>query len=365
MIAEHNPVCICLNETFLPTFSTFTNKVYTSCQSSSDNQRGNMILVRKDIPFTVYSISTELNAIAVQVKLDELITVCSLYLNPNDAIDIEKLNDLTKELPQPFFLVGDFNARHTQWHDVKTNSRGNIILNFIIDNQLHILDGDKPTHFDQRTKGYSHIDLSLCTQDLSEKYFWNTHNDLCGSDHFPIVISMHNFTDEIIINKFDQSKANWAEFSEYTKNVPSWDNTLDIETILTLFLILIIHAAERAIPFTAGTKIRCPVPWWNEECKKAKKARSRAQRRFKKSRNDSDYIEYKRLCAIAKRTFNEAQRKSWRSYVESVCKDTPLSKIWKKVHKILGKHIKAHVPVLKRNGIIVYDLKEVVTYLSC
>ena len=278
MIDQYSPVCVCLNETFLPTSSTFTNKFYTSCQPISDNQQGNMILVRKDIPFTSYGISTELNAIAVQVKLDELITVCSLYLNPHDSIEVEKLNDLIKKLPQPFLLVGDFNARHARWHDVKTNSRGNHVFNFIIDNQLHILNGNKPTHFDQRTKGYSHIDLSLCTQDLAEKYFWNTHDDLCGSDHFPIVISMHNFTREININKFDHSKANWAEFSEYTKNVPLWDNTLDIETILILFLILVIHAAECTIPFIAGIKLRCLVPWWNEECKKAKKDHSRAQR---------------------------------------------------------------------------------------
>ncbi|XP_066958829.1 uncharacterized protein [Macrobrachium rosenbergii] len=296
-------------------------------------KKGNMILVRKDVPFTVHDVSSEINALAVQIKLEEIITICSIYLNPNNNIDLEKLNDLVKKLPQPFLLIGDFNARHLSWHDVKSNPRGNIILDFIIDNQLHILDENKPTHFDQRTKSYSHIDLSLCSQDLADKYFWNTYDDLCGSDHFPVLINILNFTGEVAINKFYVNKANWGDFGECTKNVPIWDDNLDIETILVMFLILVIDAAESSMPFVSHVKIKCPVPWWNEECKKAKKARNKAQRKFKKSRNDSDYIEYKRSCAVAKRTFNEAQRKSWCNYLKSVCKDTPLRKIWKKCIK--------------------------------
>ena len=149
-------------------------------QPLSDKQQGNMILVRKDIPITKYDLSTEINALAVQIKLDEIITICSIYLSPNSSINIEQLNELIKKLPQPFLLLGDFNARHLLWHDVKSNSRGNLILNFIIDNQLHILDDDKPTHFDQQTKGYSHIDLSLCTLDPADGYYWNTYDDLCS-----------------------------------------------------------------------------------------------------------------------------------------------------------------------------------------
>ena len=139
---------VCLNETFLPISSNFTNRFYTSCQPLSVNQQGNMILIRKDIPFITYDLSTEINALAVQIHLEEIITICSIYLNPNNSIDLEKLNKLVKELPQPFLLLGDFNARHSSWHDIKSNSRGNLIFNFIIDNQLHILDKNNPTHFD-------------------------------------------------------------------------------------------------------------------------------------------------------------------------------------------------------------------------
>ena len=68
----------------------------------------------------------------------------------------------------------------------------------------------------------------------------------------------------------------------------------------------------------------------------AKAARSRAQR-VKKSRKDSDYIEYRRSCAIARTLFHEAQRKFWFSYIESVCEDKHLSKIWKNITHNAGK----------------------------
>ena len=114
LIDEYSPICICLNETFLPISYSFTNKFYTSCQPHSADQLGNMILVRKDIPFTIYDLSSEINALAVQIHLDEIITICSIYLNPGNSIDLEKLNNLVKKLPQPFLLLGDFNGRH-QW----------------------------------------------------------------------------------------------------------------------------------------------------------------------------------------------------------------------------------------------------------
>ena len=196
LVNETNPFCICLNETFLGNPINFSIKSHSSYHTGSDNQRGNLIFIRKDIPFTPFNCRTDLNALAVRLKVDNLITICSIYLNPNERINVDKLKDLISQLPQPFFLVGDFNARNTFWYDTKCNPRGNVILDTILNKQLHILDGRSPTHYDQRTKSYSHIDLTLCTQDLASTYFWSTNDDRCGSDHFPIFIKPLNFTFE-------------------------------------------------------------------------------------------------------------------------------------------------------------------------
>ena len=166
-----NPLCICLNESFLDTPNSFSFKGYSAYHTGSPDQAGNLVLVRKDTPFMPYSLNTDLNALAIRIKMEELITICSIYLNPNEPIDSVKLDDLISQLPQPFFLVGDFNARHSFWHDKKTNSRGNLILDTILKWQLHILNDETPTHYDRRTNSYSHIDLSVCTQEITSDYF--------------------------------------------------------------------------------------------------------------------------------------------------------------------------------------------------
>ena len=359
LIKEINPLCVCLNETFLKNPVNFTIKCYTSYHTNLDNQSGNLILIRKDIPYTPLMCRTDLNALAIRVKADVLITICSIYLNPGIPLDPIQLNDLITQLPQPFLLVGDFNARNTFWHDRISNPRGNQILDIVLNEQLHILNTESPTHYDQRTNGYSHIDLSVCTQDLVSGLFWDTYPDLCGSDHYPILIQSLEFTPEVFRKRWKYYNVDWPTFTLETANFPSYDQTETVETNLETLKDKIYSVAEKYIPFSATTKVKCPVPWWNKDCQVAKKARSRAHRRFKQSRSDYDYIEYKKQCSLTKRIFREAQRVSWKSYVSSINENTPISKIWKKIHKISGKPVKAHVPTLFVDNEIIYDSKEV------
>ena len=140
----------------------FSMKGYTIFHNGLDNQQGNLILIRKVIAFTPITISSNINALAVRAGLDVLTAICSLYLNLNEMLDPVQLNNLISELPKPFILVGDFNARNTFWHDSKSISRGNLVLDTVLDRQLHIMNGTSPTHYDERIKSYSNIDLSLC-----------------------------------------------------------------------------------------------------------------------------------------------------------------------------------------------------------
>ena len=138
-------------------------KGYTTFHIGLDNQPGNLILIRKDIAFTPITISSNINALAVRTGLDVLTTICSLYLIPNEIVDPIQLN--------------------------------NLVLYTVLNRQLLIMNGTS-THYHERTKSYSNIDLSICTRDISQKYFWVTHKDRCGSDHFPILIRELDYTPE-------------------------------------------------------------------------------------------------------------------------------------------------------------------------
>ena len=146
------------------------------------------------------------------------------------------------------------------------------------------MNGTSPTHYDERTKSYSNIDLSLCTRDISQKYFWVTHKDRCGGDHFPILRRELEYTPETPKKKFNLFKADWPLFTSKTSNISSYDSAKGVKENLTIYENNNIDSTETTIPLSNGCKLHCPIPWWNKECWEVKKARSRANRKFKKNK---------------------------------------------------------------------------------
>ena len=166
-------------------------------------------------------------------------------------------------------------------HDSKSTPRGNLVLDTVLNRQLHLMN-DTSTHYNERTKSYSNIDLSVCTHDISQKYFWVTHEDCCGSNNFPILIRELEYTPETPEKKLILIKADWPLFTSKTSNISSYDSAKGVKENLTICENNIIDFAKTSTPLSNGYKLHCPVPWWNKECWEAKKARSRANRKLKR-----------------------------------------------------------------------------------
>ncbi|GFU39056.1 hypothetical protein TNCV_5029141 [Trichonephila clavipes] len=87
-------------------------------------------------PSNVVTLHTSLQAVAVRIHVHSLVTVCCVYLPPNDVVPQVDLNHLVSQLPAPFILLGDFNGHSPLWgHDV-TNSSGRKIEQLISDHCL-------------------------------------------------------------------------------------------------------------------------------------------------------------------------------------------------------------------------------------
>ena len=52
---------------------------------------------------------------------------------------------------------------------------------------LCILNDGSATYIHPATVSISALDLSICGPSLVLDYEWNIHDDLCGSDHFPVI----------------------------------------------------------------------------------------------------------------------------------------------------------------------------------
>ena len=162
-------------------------------------------------------LSTDLQAVAVSVTLEKEITLCSVYIPPSFALRSEHLNSLLKQLPSPFFLLGDFNGHNVLWGSKDNDPRGKVIENFITKNDICLMNDKSHTYLDSGKGTFSSIDLSLCHPSISLDYDWSVYEDQHGSDHFPIIIESLQHSSEDHNPKWKLNKADWDLFHSLCK----------------------------------------------------------------------------------------------------------------------------------------------------
>ena len=124
---------------------------------------GVALLISNDYPHTPIMLNTNIQAVAVQIHIHQLITVCTIYLPPNYLLQHHNLNDLIMQLPTPFIILGDFNAHNPLWGSPDINHRGEIIEDFIMGNCLCILNNGDNTYFHEPSRTFHAIDLITCS----------------------------------------------------------------------------------------------------------------------------------------------------------------------------------------------------------
>jgi len=81
-----------------------------------------------------------------------------------DIRELEKVMDYTKR--HGLIIVVDCNARSKMWHDIVTNQRGKILEEFIIRNDLYVMNEATETPTFQSNRGSSRIDLTIANSKL-------------------------------------------------------------------------------------------------------------------------------------------------------------------------------------------------------
>ena len=72
------------------------------------------------------------------------------------------------------------------------NDKGEIIENFIAENDLCLFNDKQPTYLHSPTRNYFALDLSICSPNIYLDFDWSVLDDLHGSDHFPIKMKKLN-----------------------------------------------------------------------------------------------------------------------------------------------------------------------------
>ena len=318
---------------------------------------GTAIFIRNDIPFHPVHLHSPLQAVAVKVFLGKFFSLCSMYLPPGAAVARPDLNALARGLPSPYLLLGDFNGRHPLWSDADiVNPRGTLLASFIESEELEILNSGDVTHFHSQTGTFTSIDVSLCTSNCFLDFRWSVLPDLCGSDHFPILLESVHSEPQSRPPRWLLDKADWGHFRDLTSSLRPLADFVDCDEAVTHFTDVLHSSAVQSIPKTTGKFPKRPVPWWNSICADAVKVKRTAFSRLHRHRGAPQCLEHFRIArARARRILKEERRKSWRNYLSSITIRTPLSEVFNRVRKVSGKFSPAPPPVLSHAGDTIAD----------
>ena len=334
------PSVFCLQETFLKPDDTFTfkgfnayNHIHSDCLRASG---GSSLLVHSSLPQRQIKLKTDLQAVAVSITLDKEITFCSIYIPPSYSLRSEQLTSLLQQLPSPYMLVGDFNGHNVLWGSNDNDPRGELIEDFITENDICLMNDKSNTYLDSGKGVFSSLDLSLCHPSLYLDYEWSVCEDQHGSDHFPILIESVRTNGEDHNPKWKLHKADWDLFNNLCNESLTDTSLSDSSDPITDFTSSLIAISEKCIPKTS-TNPKKSNPWYNDDCKEAIKQRKDTLSKFCKFPTHVNLNTYRNSRAKARRTIKSAKRKSWRTYVSNLNYKTPTKKVWDMVRKISGK----------------------------
>jgi hypothetical protein len=331
---------VCLQETLLKQSdnANFKNySIYNYILNNPDRAAwGASVLVSNKVPHSQITLNTPLQAVAIRVTLHKTVTVCSVYLPPNVNVESGVLDKLIDQLPVPFVLLGDLNGHNPLWGSSNTNNRGKCIEDCLIKNNLCLLNDKSHTYLHPATGTFSSLDLSICSPSLYLDYQLSVHDDLCGSDHFPTILTNDWTSDSEPISRWKFSKADWSLFSNLCNTRFKPGDFENIEDPIDKFSSMLLQIAEECIPKTS-TNLKRNNPWFNDDCKKSIKERRAAVRKFQTYPTSDNLTNVKIFRAKARRTIRQAKKKSWRSYVSKLNSRSSVKKVWDMVRKISGK----------------------------
>ena len=366
---EQNPMCIALQETKLKSSPNIKvrnfNFIHRHFVTDSIAHGGVGFLLNKKMMYRELTLNTSLQAIAIQARLHKRLTICNIYIPPlpkHHDLTVKDLENIARQLPTPFIMIGDFNGHNTLWHDQGTDARGKIIEKFVVDNNLCILDKDEFTFFRGSTR--THPDLTIVSPEIFADLDWTTLDDPGGSDHVPISVSVSKIDKAPEKTTWNWKAAKWEKYRKLAVfNKPITDFT-DVNDLTKYVVDKISEAAKMSIGTITHGGSKPSKPWWNEKCKIAVKNKKAAYRKLKRKYTIENDIAYKRANAIAVRVTRESQQKNWEEFLKTINETTPTRKIWKNIERIRGKRKTNRVSSILKDGQVIDEGKEIANAIA-
>ena len=363
---QYNPVAMCLQETHIVDESRVSFKGYTLYNKLDKSHErasgGSSVLIRNDVIHSPVKLSTNLQAVAVKITLSFVFTLCSIYTPPNTRIDIKDFEHVLSQIKGPIMILGDFNAHNPLWGSDHQTPKGKVMETFISQNDLCLYNDGSYTFLHSGNGSYSAIDLSFASPSLFDRFSWEVHDDCCGSDHFPIILTATEDDANVKHQRWKFKQADWNSFKDLCSSRLN-KHTFTSEDPIPDFSNILLHIAENTIP-KSSVSSKPRKPWFDDDCKQAIKDRKRAERTFRRSFSHSKLSSFRIYRAKARRTIKSKKRASWKDFVSSINHRTPINKVWNMINRIKGKTNSSTVKHLTVNDHIITSKEDIANTLA-
>ena len=255
--------------------------------------------------------------------------------------------------------MGDFNAKHTLWGQDRCDHRGLVIEELLDQNDIVLMNDGSHTRVDVVHNSTTAIDLTICSSSLRLDYECSVDDNLYGSDHYPIHLKyVHNIPSPCL-PKWKTKEADWQLYESSTKVDREAHDFPNPSAAYEYLACIMIGGAMRSIPKTSGKPRRPLVPWWNSKCALSRKIARASYKRYRRRSVHVNLIIYKRNLAKQKQVFKDARRESFIRYISELKYNSPLTIVWDRVRKLMGKFSPSPLPILKINMVVISDTGEV------
>ena len=329
----------CVQETHLNENRRFNMRGYQVFRKDRVGRKkgGVVILVKNRIPAQEIKISctdqAEINAVYILIE-NQRYNIFNVYSPPDRDLSLQTL-ELTGD---KCLIAGDFNSHSEAWGYDEADKRGEEVEDWQVENNLLLLNDpeDPPTFYSRRWMTTSTPDLAFATNDLARIATRTVLDQLGGSDHRPIKITLDlNYKpDETkTFPRWNYKKADWEKFSvlvdQYSSTIRNKQKHVNGK--IKALNQAILKAATETIPRGARKDYK---PYWTEELQQMEDNLEEARKKAEEEPTQENSIALKAINAKHRQTLTQEMRRSWHEKTENLNFEKDGSKLWK-----LAKHL--------------------------
>jgi len=111
--------------------------------------------------------------------------------------------------------------------------------------------------------------LAICDPALFLDIYWNVNDDLCWSDHFPVILSTCRSAPLGSTQRWNMQKTEWDSYKRMCEDRLSYEKIGKSTNSIESFNSALLGVANETIPKTSKQTHQRFAPWFNDSCKMA------------------------------------------------------------------------------------------------